>query len=47
MSIFAKHLNSVAVPHHKNTASIASVKIPVVDVVSIQMVQHIGAPGEP
>lgn len=47
MSIFAKHLNSVAVPHHKNTASIASVKIPVADVVTIQMGQHIGAPAKP
>ena len=47
MSIFAKHLNSVAVPHHKNTASIASVKVPVVDVVTIQMGQHIGAPAKP
>ena len=45
MSLFM--LGKTHVPHRKNTAKMAAVKIPVPEVVKIPMSQHIGAPATP
>ena len=45
MSLFM--LGKTHVPHRKNTAKMAAVKIPVPEVVKIPMSQHIGAPAVP
>ena len=42
-----KHLPSIHVPHHKNTAASETVTMPVPDEVSISMSQNIGAPCKP
>lgn len=42
-----KHLSSVHVSHHKNTAACASEVMPIPDIVKISMSQHIGAPCKP
>ncbi|MBP3895659.1 MAG: RnfABCDGE type electron transport complex subunit C, partial [Mogibacterium sp.] len=42
-----KHLPSVHVPHHKNTAASETVTMPIPDEVSISMSQNIGAPCSP
>ena len=42
-----KHLPSIHVPHHKNTAAAETVTMPVPDEVSISMSQNIGAPCKP
>ena len=42
-----KHLPSIHVPHHKNTAASETVAMPVPDEVSISMSQNIGAPCSP
>ena len=42
-----KHLPSIHVPHHKNTAASETVTMPVPDEVSISMSQNIGAPCQP
>ena len=42
-----KHLPSIHVPHHKNTAASETVTMPVPDEVSISMSQNIGAPCSP
>ena len=42
-----KHLPSIHVPHHKNTAAFETVTMPVPDEVSISMSQNIGAPCQP
>ena len=42
-----KHLPSIHVPHHKNTAASETVAMPVPDEVSISMSQNIGAPCNP
>ncbi|HHW95507.1 MAG TPA: electron transport complex subunit RsxC [Mogibacterium sp.] len=42
-----KHLPSIHVPHHKNTAGSETVVMPVPDVVKICMSQNIGAPCKP
>ena len=42
-----KHLPSIHVPHHKNTAGAETVTMPIPDEVSISMSQNIGAPCTP
>lgn len=42
-----KHLPSIHVPHHKNTAGHETVVMPIPDVVKICMSQNIGAPCKP
>ena len=42
-----KHLPSIHVPHHKNTAGSETVTMPIPDEVSISMSQNIGAPCSP
>ena len=42
-----KHLPSIHVPHHKNTAACETVTMPIPDEVSISMSQNIGAPCQP
>ncbi|MBQ0018225.1 MAG: electron transport complex subunit RsxC [Clostridiales bacterium] len=42
-----KHLPSIHVPHHKNTAGQETVVMPIPDVVKICMSQNIGAPCKP
>ena len=42
-----KHLPSIHVPHHKNTAACETVTMPIPDQVSISMSQNIGAPCKP
>ena len=42
-----KHLPSIHVPHHKNTANSETVTMPIPDEVSISMSQSIGAPCSP
>lgn len=42
-----KSLHSIKVPHHKGTQDCACVVMPVPDVVSISMSQHMGPPCEP
>ena len=42
-----KHLPSIHVPHHKNTAASETVAMPIPDEVSISMSQNIGAPCTP
>ncbi len=43
----AKHLNSIAAGHYKNTAGCATEVMPVPDIVKISMSQNIGAPCKP
>ena len=43
-SVFSKALNGVHVKHHKNTADVQSVRMPIPDKVTIPMIQHMGAP---
>ena len=45
MSLFM--LGKTHVPHRKNTAKMAAVRIPAPQVVKIPMAQHIGAPATP
>jgi len=45
--LLKKHLSGVSVPHHKDTATLATVTMPVPDKVTIPMIQHMGAPCEP
>ncbi len=45
--LLKKHLSGVSVPHHKETATLATVTMPVPDKVTIPMIQHMGAPCEP
>ena len=47
MSLFSKHLSSIKVPHHKDTAGMASVPMPVPEKVYISMSQNIGRPCQP
>ena len=47
MSLFSKHLSSIRVPHHKDTAGMASVPMPVPEKVYISMSQNIGRPCQP
>lgn len=42
-----KHLPSIHVPHHKNTAGLETEVMPIPDVVKICMSQSIGAPCKP
>lgn len=42
-----RKLHGVRVPHHKNTADLAAVKMPPPAVVTIPMSMHIGAPAKP
>lgn len=41
--LFSKHLSGVSVPHHKDTAKMATVTMPIPDTVRIVMIQHMGA----
>ena len=43
----AKHLNSIAAGHYKNTAGCATEVMPVPEIVNISMSQNIGAPCKP
>lgn len=47
MSLFSNHMNSIHVSHHKDTASLESVVMPVPEKVYISMSQHIGKPCQP
>ena len=42
-----KHLPSIHVKHHKNTANVETAIMPIPDVVKIDMSQSIGAPCKP
>ena len=43
----AKHLNSIAAGHYKNTAGCATEVMPIPEIVRISMSQNIGAPCKP
>lgn len=47
MGLFSKHMHSIHVGHHKDTADCESVVIPVPEKVYISMSQHIGRPCQP
>ncbi len=47
MGLFSKHMHSIHVSHHKDTAGCESVVIPVPEKVCISMSQHIGRPCQP
>lgn len=47
MPVFLKKLSGVHVPYHKNTAALESTRMPIPDVVTIAMQQHLGAPCTP
>ena len=47
MGLFSKHMHSIHVGHHKDTADCESVVIPVPEKVYIFMSQHIGRPCQP